>query len=85
MMYTRVPDPYVFGPLGSASLSVSQKYVSKEPDPHLDPYQNVTDHQHCLVDKRTNTGEQKCGYRLSESGTELNKKILKLDPSVDHE
>ncbi len=35
-------DPYVFGP----PRSVSQRYGSE--DPHLDPYQNVMDPQHCL-------------------------------------
>jgi hypothetical protein len=35
------PDPFVFGPPGFRS--VSQKYGSADPD----PYQNVTDPQHC--------------------------------------
>jgi hypothetical protein len=43
---TSVPDPYVFEPVGSSSGSVSQKYGAE--DPHPDPYQNVTDPQHCL-------------------------------------
>jgi hypothetical protein len=38
------PDPYVFGPPGSESGYVRQRYESKDPD----PYQNVTDPQHCL-------------------------------------
>ncbi len=38
------PDLYVFGPLGSVSGSVGQRYRSKDPD----PYQNVTDPHHCL-------------------------------------
>ncbi len=42
------PDPYVFGPLGSASGSVSQRYGCEDPDLQPDPYQNVTDPQHCL-------------------------------------
>jgi hypothetical protein len=36
------PDPYVFRPPGS----VSQRYGSADPD----PYQNVTDLQHCVQD-----------------------------------
>ncbi len=49
---TRVPDadpydPYVSGPPGSASGPDSQRYRSKDPDPHPDPYQNVTDPQLC--------------------------------------
>jgi hypothetical protein len=35
-----------FGPTGSASVSVCQRYGSE--DPHPDPYQNVTDPQHWL-------------------------------------
>jgi hypothetical protein len=31
----------------SGSGSVSQRYVSEDPDPHPDPYQNVTDPDHC--------------------------------------
>jgi hypothetical protein len=42
------PDPYVFGPPGPASESVSQSYGSEDPDQHPDPYQNVTDPQHCF-------------------------------------
>ncbi len=38
-----VPDPYVFGPPGSASRSISLRYGSEDPDPHLDLYQKVTD------------------------------------------
>ncbi len=34
-------DPYVFGPPGSASGSVRQRYGSVDPD--MDPYQNVAD------------------------------------------
>jgi len=34
------------GNIGSASGSVSQRYGSEDPDPHLDPYQSVTDPQH---------------------------------------
>ncbi len=45
---TSVPNPhsdlYVFGPPGSASESVSRRYESEDP---ADPYQNVTDPQHC--------------------------------------
>jgi hypothetical protein len=48
----------------------------------MDPYQNVTDPQHCSVDKRTNTGEQSCGSKLTESGSKFNKKKLNLDQSV---
>jgi hypothetical protein len=33
---------YVFFLPGSASGSVSQRNGSEDPDPHLDPYQNVT-------------------------------------------
>jgi hypothetical protein len=49
------PDPYVFGPPGSASGSVSpkygsgsvsQRYRSEDPNPHPDPYHNVTDQEH---------------------------------------
>jgi hypothetical protein len=38
--FTSVPDPgpYVFGPPGSTSGSVRQRYGSEDPD----PYQNVT-------------------------------------------
>jgi hypothetical protein len=32
---------------GSGSGSVSQRNGSEDPDPHLDPYQNVTDPEHC--------------------------------------
>jgi hypothetical protein len=32
---------------GSSSGSVSHKYVSEDPDPHPDPYQNVMDPEHC--------------------------------------
>ncbi len=39
------PHPYVFGPLGSASGYVRQRYGSEDPDPHPDPYQNDTDPQ----------------------------------------
>jgi hypothetical protein len=41
--------PSVFGPPGSACRFVSQRYGSKDPDSHPDPYtkQNVTDPQHC--------------------------------------
>ncbi len=31
----------------SASGSVSHNYGSEDPDPNLDPYQNVTDPEHC--------------------------------------
>jgi hypothetical protein len=31
---------------GSASGAVRQSYGSEDPDPHPDPYQNVTDPQH---------------------------------------
>jgi hypothetical protein len=41
-----VPDPYVFGPPGSTSGSVSQRYGSE--DPYPDPHQNVTDPQHWI-------------------------------------
>jgi hypothetical protein len=34
---------------GSASGSVSQRYGSEDPDPHPDPYQNVTDPQHWYI------------------------------------
>jgi hypothetical protein len=37
----------MFGHPGSASGCVSQKYGPEDPDPHPDPYQNVTDPQHC--------------------------------------
>ncbi len=37
-----------FGHFGSASGSVSQKFGSEDPDPDADPYQNVTDPQHCF-------------------------------------
>jgi hypothetical protein len=33
---------------GSASRSGRQRYRSEDPHPHPDPYQNVTDPQHCL-------------------------------------
>jgi hypothetical protein len=33
----------------STSGSVGQRYGSKDPDPHPDPYQNVTSLQHCLL------------------------------------
>jgi hypothetical protein len=46
----------------------AQRYGSDDPDTHLDPYQNVTDPEHRLVDKRTNTGEQSCVIRLIEFG-----------------
>jgi len=39
--------PVFFGPPGSASVSVGQRYESE--DPHPDPYQNVTDPQHCCT------------------------------------
>jgi hypothetical protein len=39
------PNPYVFGLPGSASWSVSQRYGSE--NPHPNPYQNLTDPQHC--------------------------------------
>ncbi len=39
----------VFGPPGSASRSVSQRYGSEDPDP--DPYKNVTDPQYCKEGK----------------------------------
>ncbi len=42
------PDPYVLGPRGSKSGSVSQRYGSEDQDQHPDPYQNVTDPQHWL-------------------------------------
>ncbi len=35
-----------FGPFESAFGSVRQRYGSEDPDPHTDPYQNVTDPQH---------------------------------------
>ncbi len=51
-LFTSVPDPvadpYVFGPPGSASGSASQWYGSEDSD----PYQNVTDPQHCFSQKR---------------------------------
>jgi|688.fasta_scaffold236486_3 hypothetical protein len=31
----------------SASGSVSLRYGSEDPDPHLDPYKNVSDPEHC--------------------------------------
>jgi hypothetical protein len=37
---------YHFSESGSASVSVNQWYGSE--DPHSDPYQNVTDPQHCV-------------------------------------
>jgi hypothetical protein len=45
---------YVFGPPGSASGSISHRYESEDPDPHPDPYQNVT------VSQISNTGRNKC-------------------------
>jgi hypothetical protein len=39
-------DPDVFWPPGSASGSVSQRYGCEDPDPHPNPYKNVTDPQH---------------------------------------
>ncbi len=33
-LFTTVPDPYVFGPPGSASGSVRQRYGSEDPDPY---------------------------------------------------
>jgi hypothetical protein len=56
-LFTNVPDPrpdpdlkdlYVFGPPGSASGCLRQRYESENPDPHSDPYQKVTDPQHCF-------------------------------------
>jgi hypothetical protein len=40
------PDPYVFGHPGSAF--VIQMCGSE--DPHPDPYQDVTDPQHCCIE-----------------------------------
>ncbi len=47
----------IFGPLGSASGSVSQRYGSEDQDPHPHPsrYQNVTDPQHCSKPNRNST------------------------------
>jgi hypothetical protein len=45
-MLLGLPDPHPFGPPGSTSGSVRQRYGSE--DPHPDPYQNVTDPQHWL-------------------------------------
>jgi hypothetical protein len=36
------PDPYGFGPPRPASGSGSQRYGFENPDPHPDPYQNVS-------------------------------------------
>ncbi len=47
--HPNLEDLYVFGPPGSASRSVSQRYGSEDPDPHPDPYQNITDPQHCSL------------------------------------
>ncbi len=33
----------------SATGSVSQRYRLEDSDPHLDPYQNVTDPEHCAT------------------------------------
>jgi hypothetical protein len=41
--YVRIRVFLLFGPPGSASGSVNQRYGSE--DPHPDPYQNVTDPQ----------------------------------------
>ncbi len=42
-------DPYLcFGPPWYASGSASQRHGSEDPEPHPDPYQNVTDPQHWL-------------------------------------
>ncbi len=40
-------DPYVLGSPGSVSGSVRQRYGSEELDLPPDPYQDVTDLQHC--------------------------------------
>jgi hypothetical protein len=40
-----------FRPRGSKYDSVSQRYGSEDPDSHPDPYQNVTDPQHWLLDR----------------------------------
>jgi|LakMenE18May11ns_1017448.scaffolds.fasta_scaffold8602084_1 hypothetical protein len=40
------PDPYVFGPLGSGSISQRHGSAGLDPDPH----QNVMDPQHWIWD-----------------------------------
>jgi hypothetical protein len=62
------PDPYVFGPPGSASGTVRQRYGSEDPD----PYQNVTDPQHCwkLFNVDTEKVDINCGTGLTLESTE---------------
>jgi hypothetical protein len=47
-------DPYVFGPPGSPSVSVSKRYGSEDLHPHPDLYQNVADLQHCSYSRQKN-------------------------------
>jgi hypothetical protein len=44
----QAPYPYNFGPPRSATRSVRHRYGSEDPDPHPDPYKNVTGRQ-CLA------------------------------------
>jgi hypothetical protein len=43
--YRKITDEY---DKCSVSGSVGQRYGSEDPDPHSDPYQFVTDPEHCI-------------------------------------